>query len=884
MTQLQLMYKNVVGDSSTLLAELYTAGDSNTITVEDCSRFPDAPNIITIRKLDETELVTVRYTEIDRVHNKLSGIEVLESDTETGLTAMYSAGSSVYRAFTKYDLDALQDNIQTLNESKLDVIGGIIPEDKLPRADKNTFGIVALGDGVYLDDNGHITIPAGTISEIQKNGVKVSPDYLGVVNITIDKNDVGLGNVDNTADSDKPVSIAVQTALNGKADSTTVSAHINDTNNPHSVTKEQIGLSNVDNTADLDKPVSDAVRTELDTLSDAIDGKVDKETGKGLSSNDYTTSEKTKLSGIATGAQVNVIESVYVDDEPVEVDNKAVNIEVAPKIDAVKTELQEQIDSIESDVTRIDAEVSTKAEQSTVTTLSGKVDDIGDAVTEHVTDIDNPHSVTKDQIGLGNVNNTSDLDKPVSTAVQEELDDLSDAIDGKVSINQGTENVDKYLRIDANGNVVCKESSGTSVAWGDITGTIANQTDLQTALNGKVSVISGKGLSTNDYTNSDKSIVDSVESSLNGKVDKVTGKQLSTNDYTNSDKSIVAGVPDIESDVSDLKETVSDIQTAVNSKVDKVEGKGLSSNDYADADKSAVDGIPEIIGNVNTLQDDVTELTLTVDTKVDKVEGKVLSSNDYTNEDKSKVANTYTKDETDGKYALKVTTINLHPLSSDIVLTATDVNALPDDTNIPRTLADLSDDTTHRVVTDTQVTGWDATANSLSLHTGNKNNPHEVTAEQIGVESGAQVNKIDKIKVNGIEQSIVSKTVDITVPDTVAWNNVTGKPETFTPSAHTHSWNEITGGKIPMSRMPVSTAKVTLLSTGWVNKEQTVSVAGVTADSILIVESAPESYLAYGYYRIRAVSQSTGTVTFTCEESPANNEYANIIIIGESEE
>lgn len=35
-------------------------------------------------------------------------------------------------------------------------------------------------------------------------------------------------------------------------------------------------------------------------------GKVDKETGKGLSTNDYTTTEKNKLAGIATGAEVNV--------------------------------------------------------------------------------------------------------------------------------------------------------------------------------------------------------------------------------------------------------------------------------------------------------------------------------------------------------------------------------------------------------------------------------------------------------------------------------------------------------------------------------------------------------------------------------------------------
>ena len=36
-----------------------------------------------------------------------------------------------------------------------------------------------------------------------------------------------------------------------------------------------------------------------------ISGKVDKETGKGLSSNDYTTAEKTKLAGLPTGSELN---------------------------------------------------------------------------------------------------------------------------------------------------------------------------------------------------------------------------------------------------------------------------------------------------------------------------------------------------------------------------------------------------------------------------------------------------------------------------------------------------------------------------------------------------------------------------------------------------
>jgi len=41
-----------------------------------------------------------------------------------------------------------------------------------------------------------------------------------------------------------------------------------------------------------------------------VSGKVDQVAGKGLSANDYTSTEKTKLGGIATGAQVNAVTSV----------------------------------------------------------------------------------------------------------------------------------------------------------------------------------------------------------------------------------------------------------------------------------------------------------------------------------------------------------------------------------------------------------------------------------------------------------------------------------------------------------------------------------------------------------------------------------------------
>ena len=44
------------------------------------------------------------------------------------------------------------------------------------------------------------------------------------------------------------------------------------------------------------------------------------------------------------------------------------------------------------------------------------------ALATHIADNTNPHRVTKDQVGLGNADNTSDLDKPISTATQAALD------------------------------------------------------------------------------------------------------------------------------------------------------------------------------------------------------------------------------------------------------------------------------------------------------------------------------------------------------------------------------------------------------------------------------------------------------------------------------
>lgn len=83
------------------------------------------------------------------------------------------------------------------------------------------------------------------------------------------------------------------------------------------------------------------MNSNIQSLQTAMGGKVDKVEGKQLSTEDYTTTEKSKLAGIAEGAQVNVIEAVQVNGSPVSPSGKTVNISVPTGALASKSEVAE---------------------------------------------------------------------------------------------------------------------------------------------------------------------------------------------------------------------------------------------------------------------------------------------------------------------------------------------------------------------------------------------------------------------------------------------------------------------------------------------------------------------------------------------------------------
>lgn len=128
----------------------------------------------------------------------------------------------------------------------------------------------------------------------------------------------------------------------------------------------------------------------LQKLKARLDLKVDKEVGKGLSTNDFTTTEKNKLAGIEAGAQVNpTIDSALSDSSVNAVQNKVVKAALDGKADS------EEVPTVNNNTITI--------QLNGVTVESFKLNQ----ATDETINI----QVTKSSVGLGNVPNVSTDDQ-----------------------------------------------------------------------------------------------------------------------------------------------------------------------------------------------------------------------------------------------------------------------------------------------------------------------------------------------------------------------------------------------------------------------------------------------------------------------------------------
>lgn len=104
----------------------------------------------------------------------------------------------------------------------------------------------------------------------------------------------------------------------------------------------------------------------------------------------------------------------------------------------------------------------------------------------------------------------------------------------------------------------------------------------------KVDKVSGKGLSTNDYTTTEKNKLAGIAEGANKTVVDTAMSSTSTNPVQNKVVNAAIGA------VSDLiggKKVSEQISEAIAAKVDKVDGKGLSTNDYTTTEKNKLSGI-----------------------------------------------------------------------------------------------------------------------------------------------------------------------------------------------------------------------------------------------------------------------------------------------------
>jgi hypothetical protein len=104
-----------------------------------------------------------------------------------------------------------------------------------------------------VDDTTDANKPLSTaaVSALAAKAPLASPTFTGTVG-GITKSMVGLTNVDDTSDINKPISTATQNALNAKAPL----ANPTFTGTVNGINKAMVGLANVDDTTDANKPIS----------------------------------------------------------------------------------------------------------------------------------------------------------------------------------------------------------------------------------------------------------------------------------------------------------------------------------------------------------------------------------------------------------------------------------------------------------------------------------------------------------------------------------------------------------------------------------------------------------------------------------------------------
>lgn len=362
------------------------------------------------------------------------------------------------------------------------------------------------------------------------------------------------------------------------------------------------------------------------------------ETGKGLSSNDYTTEEKEKLAGIETGANKTTVDSALSSTSTNPVQNKIINT----KFDSVQADIDSKVDKVDGKgLSTNDLTATLKSNYDTAYTHSQQA-----------------HA-------------TADAEKNVIVGVQKNGADLTvNSSTRKVNITVPTKTSE--LTNDSNFATISDVNAAKTIVDSALSSTSTNPVQnsaVKAALDGKVDTEQGKGLSTNDLTDSLKNNYDAAythsqqaHAPANAEANVITGIQKNGTNLTIANKKVNITVPTKITDLTNDSDFAT--TTQLDTKVDKVTGKGLSTNDYTTEEKTKLSNIED--GANKTVVD-----TALSSTSTNPVQNKVINTklDSMQSDIDSKVPSSRT--------------VNGKALTANITLSASDVGALPDTTVIP---------------------------------------------------------------------------------------------------------------------------------------------------------------------------------------------------------
>lgn len=433
------------GDLETELKELI----QTTKTALEASISTEVQN----RKAADTALDTKLTTAINKeVQDRTAADTALGTRIDTEVTARTEADAALKTELTE-DIQGVQDALDAFIATKAQASGlasldenGKVPAEQLPSYVDDVIDVYAtydksptgdLSNIALFSDADHNTPITGEAGKIYQNVTTGEPGYqfrwTGTTWSLIVSGGVVIGEITGTAYDGAKGKTTTDNLNTLKAFNP-----IRLTNIVTDTSKATIQYEKVDGTGiqGLDIPAATSAKAGVMTAADKV--KLDTTLPKQIS--DETTARE---------AAINALQGELADDIAQEVVDRntaiaaaktelttVINKEVSDR-KAADTTLREELESAielvaedlrdadttlqnnitkevndrKGEITRVEKLISDEA-----ATRAQADTDVNAKVDSHIANKSNPHEVTKAQVGLGNVNNTSDADKPVSTA------------------------------------------------------------------------------------------------------------------------------------------------------------------------------------------------------------------------------------------------------------------------------------------------------------------------------------------------------------------------------------------------------------------------------------------------------------------------------------